>query len=195
MSRNVVLFGPPGCGKGTQAVRLKEALGVPHVSTGDMFREHKANQTELGKQADAIMARGDLVPDSLTNDMVRDRLAREDVQPGVLLDGYPRNVDQAKELDGILATHDRRVTDVVVISVPQEELIRRILERGKTSGRADDQDEAKVRNRQSVYRDQSEPCVAYYQGQDGVTVHAIDGVGSIDAITERILTALGVQAG
>ena len=192
MSRNVVLFGPPGCGKGTQAARLREALSVPHVSTGDMFREHTANQTELGKQAQAIMARGDLVPDSLTNDMVRDRLARPDVEGGVLLDGYPRNVDQATVLDGILGAHGRRVTDVVVIDVPEEQLIQRILERGKTSGRADDQDESKVRNRQDVYREQSEPCVAYYEGQDGVAVHHIDGVGPIDTITARILSALGL---
>jgi adenylate kinase len=192
MSRNVVLFGPPGCGKGTQAARLKDALGVPHISTGDMFREHTANQTELGKQAQEIMARGDLVPDSLTNDMVRDRMGRDDVAPGVLLDGYPRNVDQAKELDGILKEHGRSVKDVVVIDVPEEELVQRILERGKTSGRADDQDESKVRNRQSVYHDQSAPCIAYYDGCDGVTVHRIDGVGSIDEITGRILASLGV---
>jgi len=192
MSRNVVLFGPPGCGKGTQAARLKDALGVPHISTGDLFREHKANKTDLGQQAEAIMAKGELVPDSLTNDMVRDRLGRDDVAAGVLLDGYPRNVPQAKELAGILETHGRVVNDVVVIDVPEDELVQRILKRGETSGRADDRDEPTVRNRQATYRSQSEPCIAFYEGVEGVRVHRVDGVGSIDEITTRVLTSLGV---
>lgn len=193
---NVVLFGPPGCGKGTQAVRLKEALRVPHVSTGDMFRDHKARQTELGLRAQEIMDKGGLVPDSLTNDMVAERLSRPDVAGGVILDGYPRNVPQAEQLDRILGAHGRQVDVVLVIDVPGAELVRRILQRGKDSGRADDRDEGTATRRISTYRDQSEPCVAFYreqQREDGhPRVHQIDGVGTIDEVTERLLKALKV---
>lgn len=194
MSRtwNVVLFGPPGCGKGTQAARIKDRLGVPHISTGDMFRDHKSRQTPLGKQVDEIMARGDLVPDSITNDMVRERLARPDVATGVLLDGYPRNVGQAEELDRILAEHGRKVDEVLVIEVPREELIMRILDRGKASGRADDRDEGTATKRILTYKDQSEPCVRYYREQGRARVHMIDGVGTIEEVTERLVRALGV---
>ncbi len=192
MSRFVVLFGPPGCGKGTQAARLKEALGVPHVSTGDMFRDHKARKTELGLRVEKILAAGALVPDDVTNDMVRERLAQPDTAGGALLDGYPRNVGQAEVLDGILKDLGRKVDDVVVIDVPEEELVRRLLERGKASGRADDQDPAVIKRRVvDVYRGQSEPCVGYYE-RTGKRVHRIDGVGPIDEITQRILAALKV---
>ncbi len=191
MSNNVVLFGPPGCGKGTQAARLQEALGVPHISTGDMFRDHKKRETDLGKQVQAILASGDLVPDSVTNDMVRERLGRDDVAKGALLDGYPRNVDQAKELDSILEANGRSVSSIVLIELQEAELIKRILKRGKRSGRADDQDESIIKNRLGVYTDQSAPCVAYYEGES-VTVHRIDGVGGMDEITARILGALGL---
>lgn len=192
MSRFVVLFGPPGCGKGTQAARLKEALGVPHISTGDMFRDHKARKTELGLRVEKILAAGALVPDDVTNDMVRERLAQPDTAGGALLDGYPRNVGQAEVLDGILKDLERKVDDVVVIDVPEEELVRRLLERGKASGRADDQDPAVIKRRVvDVYRGQSEPCVGYYE-RTGKRVHRIDGVGPIDEITQRILGALKV---
>ncbi len=190
MTQNVVLFGPPGCGKGTQAARLKEALGIPHVSTGDMFRDHKKRQTELGKKVQEIMDAGKLVPDEVTNAMVEERLSRDDVKQGVLLDGYPRNVDQAQKLDAILSSHGREVDAVIAIDVPEDELKERILERGKQSGRADDQDPATIQGRLDVYRQQSEPCVAYYEETRRQAVHHIDGVGSIDAITERILKAL-----
>ncbi len=190
MSQTIVLFGPPGCGKGTQAARMKDSLGVPHISTGDMFRDHKARDTDLGKQVAAILASGDLVPDSVTNDMVRERLGRDDVAMGALLDGYPRNVDQAKELESILQANDRKISSVVVIAVEDEELVKRILKRGEASRRADDTNEATIRNRLSVYKEQSEPCVAYFEGA-GTTIHRINGVGTIDEITARILGALG----
>jgi adenylate kinase len=189
MSRVVVLFGPPGCGKGTQSARLKDALGVPHISTGDMFRDHKARKTPLGLKVDAILARGDLVPDEVTNDMVKERVALPDAKKGALLDGYPRNIPQAEVLDGILKAHKQKVDDVVVIVVPEDELMRRLLERGKGSGRADDQDPKTIKNRLTTYGDQSEPCIGYYE-RTGKRVHKIDGVGAVDAITERILKAL-----
>lgn len=191
MSKTVVLFGPPGCGKGTQAARLKDALGVLHISTGDMFRDHKKRATDLGKQVQEIMDQGHLVPDEITNAMVRERLGRDDVAEGALLDGYPRNVDQAKELEDILRTHGRALAAVVVIEVPEEELIQRILKRGETSGRADDQSREKIQVRLDAYKDQSEPCIAYYEGA-GTTTHKVDGVGSIDEITQRILGAMGL---
>lgn len=190
MTQTVVLFGPPGCGKGTQAARLHESLGIPHVSTGDMFRDHGERDTPLGQQAKAIMARGELVPDSLTNAMVEERLGRDDARAGVLLDGYPRNVEQAKELDRLLAARGLEVNAVVVIEVPDAELKERLLERGKRSNRPDDQDPATIAARLDVYRAQSEPCIEYYMETRPSAVHRIDGVGPIEAVTERILKAL-----
>lgn len=192
MSRFVVLFGPPGVGKGTQAALLKDALKVPHISTGDMFRDHKKRQTDLGKRVEAILAAGDLVPDSVTNDMVRDRVGQADAQAGALLDGYPRNVAQAKVLDGILGDRKAKVDDVVVIQVSKDELIDRLLKRGKDSGRADDQDPDVIDNRLNVYGEQSEPCIDYYE-KTGKRVHRIDGVGTVAEVTDRILKALGVE--
>jgi len=187
---NVVLFGPPGCGKGTQAERLKEALGVPHVSTGDMFRDHKARQTEIGQQVAELLAAGKLVPDSVTNAMVEERLGRDDAAEGVLLDGYPRNVAQAETLDSLLAAHGRKVDVVLAIHVEEDETVSRILKRGETSGRADDSNEATIRGRFATYVEQTAPCLGYYR-ETGKTVKEIDGIGSIDAITQRLLEALG----
>lgn len=190
MSQIIILFGPPGCGKGTQAARLTEALGVPHVSTGDMFRDHLSRNTELGQQVRQIMESGNLVPDALTDDMVRDRLARPDVEPGVLLDGYPRNVAQARELTKILADLGREVSAVVSIEVESEVAVQRILERGKESGRSDDQNEDTVRDRQRIYDDLTAPCIPHYEAA-GTTVHHVDGIGTMDEVTARILSALG----
>jgi adenylate kinase len=190
MSRFVVLFGPPGCGKGTQAARLKDALQVPHISTGDMFRDHKARRTPLGLQVEAILAAGQLVGDDVTNSMVEERLERNDVAEGAVLDGYPRSVAQAEVLDRILAAHMRSVGDVVVIDVPHDELVRRLLERGKASGRADDQDPDTINRRLGVYGEQSEPCIGFYE-RTGRRVHHVAGVGSVDDVTARILAVVG----
>lgn len=192
MSRFVVLFGPPGVGKGTQAALLKDALKIPHISTGDMFRDHKTRQTDLGKRVAAILAAGDLVPDTVTNDMVRERVAQPDAKAGALLDGYPRNVAQAKVLDGILTDRKAKVDDVIVIEVPDDDLMARLLKRGKDSGRPDDQNPDVIRNRMNVYGDQSQPCIDYYE-TTGKRVHHIDGVGTIAEVTARILKALGVE--
>jgi adenylate kinase len=192
MSRFVVLFGPPGVGKGTQAALLKDALKIPHISTGDMFRDHKTRKTDLGKRVEAILASGALVPDEVTNDMVRDRFAQPDAKAGALLDGYPRNVPQAKVLDGILTDRKTKIDDVVVIDVNEAELIKRLLNRGKDSGRADDQNPEVIKKRLEVYREQSEPCIKFYEST-GKRVHRIDGIGTIDDITKRILKALGVK--
>lgn len=190
MSRFVVLFGPPGCGKGTQAARLKDALQVPHISTGDMFRDHKARQTPLGLQVEAILAAGQLVGDDVTNAMVQERLDRDDVAAGAVLDGYPRSLAQAEVLDRILAANMRAIGDVVVIDVPHDELVRRLIERGKGSGRADDQDPDTINRRLGVYGEQSEPCIGFYE-RTGRRVHRIDGVGSVDDVTRRILAVVG----
>jgi adenylate kinase len=190
MSQVIILFGPPGCGKGTQAARLTEALSVPHISTGDMFRDHLSRNTELGQQVRKIMDAGNLVPDAITDAMVRERLALPDVEPGVLLDGYPRNVAQAQELTEILKDLGRKVSAVVAIEVDSEVTVQRILERGKKSGRKDDQDEATVRNRQSIYDDKTAPCIPHYESV-GTTVHHIDGIGTVDEVTARIMSALG----
>ena len=187
---NVVLFGPPGCGKGTQAARLKDALGVPHVSTGDMFRDHVSRKTELGKQVEALLAAGKLVPDDVTNSMVEERLGRPDAAEGVLLDGYPRNVAQAETLDRLLGARGRAVDVVLAIHVEEDETVRRILKRGQDSGRADDLDEGTIRDRFATYLEQTEPCLAFYR-ESGKTVHEIDGIGTIDEITQRLREALG----
>jgi adenylate kinase len=192
MSQIIVLFGPPGCGKGTQAMRLKEALGVPHVSTGEMFRDHKKGQTPLGKQVKEILDAGNLVPDSITDAMVKERLAQPDVVPGVLLDGYPRNVSQAMELTSNLAALERSVAAVVSIEVPTEETVQRILKRGQESHRKDDENEGIVRNRLDVYQEVTAPCIPYYESA-GTTVHRVDGMGTVDEVTGRILAALGIS--
>ena len=188
----VALFGPPGCGKGTQAARLKDALSVPHVSTGDMFRDHKARQTELGVKVQQLLDAGQLVPDAITDAMVRERLGREDVATGVLLDGYPRNVSQADELLTILSDLGKELSAFVAIDVPGDVVRARLAKRADEQGRGDDKDPETVNKRLVVYEEHTAPCVPHLEGK-GVTVHHIDGVGSVDEITSRILSALGIS--
>jgi adenylate kinase len=183
----LILMGPPGAGKGTQAAVVAERLGVPSVSTGDIFRANVSEGTALGQQAQRYMDAGDYVPDEVTNAMVRDRLAQPDAAPGFLLDGYPRTVAQVETLDGMLAEAGQSLDAVVVLVVDDEELIQRLLRRAATEGRTDDTEDV-VRHRQQVYREQTAPLIQVY-AERGLLVE-IDGIGAVDEISERILTAL-----
>jgi adenylate kinase len=184
---NLILTGPPGSGKGTQAKRLVEKLGIPQISTGDILREAVASGSEIGKRAKAIMDRGDLVPDEVVIEIVRQRLTRPDCKPGFVLDGFPRTVPQAAALDGILRDSGREPARVIALMVADDELRRRLL--GRQEGRADD-NEVAVAKRLAVYKRDTEPVLAHY----AAAVKRIDGIGSMDEITARIERALGARA-
>ena len=182
--KNVVLFGPPGAGKGTQAVKLRDLLGVPHISTGDMFRYHIKNNTDLGKTAKEYSNAGKLVPDSVTIAMVKDRLSQPDVKSGFLLDGFPRSVPQAEALDKILSELKIELNFVINIKVADDEVRGRLKKRATIEGRADDADPKVIQNRIDTYKNQSEPCLTYYRPKK--IVRDIDGIGSIDEVFGRI---------
>jgi adenylate kinase len=177
----IVLVGPPGAGKGTQAARLSERLGAPHISTGDLFRDNMKNETDLGKEAQRYVDAGDLVPDEVTVKMVKDRLAQSDAQEGFLLDGFPRNAAQAQELESVLGELGQRLDAVLVFEVDDEELVQRLT----TRGRSDDTEET-IRHRQEVYRSETEPLIEHYSD---IAVR-VDAVGSVDEITDRAMDAL-----
>lgn len=181
---NIVLFGPPGAGKGTQSQKLIEEFGLTHISTGDLFRKHLGEGTALGKKARTFMDEGRLVPDQLVIDMVDDRLQEKKNLKGIIFDGFPRTIPQAKALDALLNQKETPITGMVALSVPDDQLIERIVERGKTSGRVDDQDKAKIATRLQVYKTETLPVADYYETQGRYEL--IDGVGSIDSIFERI---------
>ena len=190
MTRRLLLIGPPGAGKGTQAQRLSEALGVPAISTGDIFREHLRNETELGLQAKAYMDAGDNVPDSLTNDLVRDRLSQPDAAEGFLLDGYPRTTDQVRALDEFLAAHDTSMDAVVELVAEPDIVVERLKKRALDQGRADD-DETVVRHRLEVYARQTAPLIDVYD-QRGLLAK-VDGIGEIAEVTARIEQELAAR--
>lgn len=186
MSR-LLLIGPPGAGKGTQAVRLAEVYAIPAISTGDIFRSNVKNETELGNQAKAFMDAGDNVPDSLTNELIRSRLAEQDAEGGFLLDGYPRTADQVRELDEYLASHGTQLDVVVELVADPDVVIERLRKRATEQGRSDD-DESVVRHRLEVYREQTAPLIDIYDGR-GVLVK-VDAIGEVAEVTTRIVDAL-----
>jgi adenylate kinase len=183
----LLIMGPPGAGKGTQAVVLASALGVPHISTGDIFRANVTAGTPLGEEAQRYMDAGEYVPDSITNAMVRDRISHDDCQPGFLLDGYPRTLEQVNELDMMLQADGNRLDRVVELTVDTEEVVDRLLKRAQEQGRADDTADV-IRRRLEVYFDQTAPLVAVYR-ERGILLQ-VDGAGDVAEVSERILSAL-----
>jgi adenylate kinase len=185
-----LLIGPPGAGKGTQAARLAESYGIPAISTGDIFRYNVKNETELGKLAKSFMDRGEYVPDSVTNDLVRDRLNMDDAAAGFLLDGYPRTADQVNELDSILDEHGKSLDAVILLTADTDEVVRRLLNRAIEQGRADDTEEV-IRRRLEVYEAETAPLTSVYAGRGLVIM--VDGLGAIDEVTDRIVEALNAR--
>jgi adenylate kinase len=187
-SRNLLLLGPPGAGKGTQATRLAKRQGVPHVSTGDLLRAAIAAGSPLGREAKAFMDRGELVPDSVVIGVARERLARSDAKAGFVLDGFPRTLAQAEALDVELSRLGTKLDRCLALVADEAELVARLLARAGVEGRSDD-NETTIRNRMRVYQEQTEPLIAHYR-RAGVLCE-IDGVGTIEAVAERIQKAVG----
>ncbi|PYY37660.1 adenylate kinase [Curtobacterium sp. MCJR17_055] len=187
MSARLIIVGPPGAGKGTQAGRIASALGIPAISTGDIFRKNVADGTPLGQRAKALMDAGEYVPDDLTNALVRDRLAEPDAEQGFLLDGYPRTTAQVEYLDALLAEQGAAIDLVVQLVADQDALVARLLKRAGEQGRADDTEET-IRRRQQVYQEQTAPIVAVYQERG--LVADVDGLGTVDEVGDRIAEAL-----
>lgn len=183
----LLLIGPPGAGKGTQAAKLSEALHIPAISTGDIFRHNVKNETALGLKAKAYMDAGDNVPDSLTNDLITDRLEQDDCSKGFLLDGYPRTTDQVRHLDVFLAEHGTALDVVVQLIADADVVVERLRKRALDQGRSDD-DESVVRHRLGVYGEQTAPLIDVYGGR-GLVV-GIDGLGEISEVTGRIMEKL-----
>ncbi|MGX6403199.1 MULTISPECIES: adenylate kinase [Dermabacter] len=187
-ARRLLIVGPPGAGKGTQAERIVEKLGVPAISTGDIFRANVSNETELGVLAKSYMDKGEYVPDSVTNEMVESRLAEDDAANGFLLDGYPRTVAQVEALDGILEKLGVALDAVILLDVDSEAIVQRLLQRGKEQGRSDDNEET-IRRRIDVYGEQTTPLIDIYDKRG--LVKRVGGMKDIDAVTADILAALG----
>ena len=187
-ARRLLIVGPPGAGKGTQAERIVEKLGVPAISTGDIFRANVSNETELGVLAKSYMDKGEYVPDSVTNEMVESRLAEDDAANGFLLDGYPRTVAQVEALDGILEKLGVALDAVILLDVESEAIVQRLLQRGKEQGRSDDNEET-IRRRIDVYGEQTTPLIDIYDKRG--LVKRVGGMKDIDAVTADILAALG----
>lgn len=181
---NIVLFGPPGAGKGTQSEHLIKNYNLLHISTGDLFRKHLGEGTELGVKAKGYMDEGRLVPDQLVIDMVDAKLNEGHDKEGTIFDGFPRTIPQAKALDTLLEKKGIPIVATVMLQVPDEELVVRLLERGKTSGRTDDQDKGKIETRLQVYKGETLPVANYYKEQNKLA--SVNGVGTIEDIFERI---------
>ena len=186
----LLLIGPPGGGKGTQASKLSEVFGIPAISTGDIFRANVKNETPLGLEAKSYMDRGAYVPDDLTNKLVRDRLQNPDCVNGFLLDGYPRTADQVNELDNILTETDSSLDAVIQLTADTDEVVRRLAKRAVEQGRSDDTEDV-IRNRMAIYEDQTAPLISLYAAR-GLLI-MVDGLGEIDAVTSRIVEALNAK--
>lgn len=182
---HIVLFGKPGAGKGTQAEFLKQKFNLVHLSTGDIFRYNIKNDTELGRLAKTYMDKGDLVPDEVTINMLQSEVDKNPDANGFLFDGFPRTIAQAEALDAFLASKNQKITATIALEADDEILVQRLLERGKTSGRPDDQDEEKIRNRYQEYNEKTAPLMAFYQQQN--KFYAVNGIGSIEEVTQRLV--------
>jgi adenylate kinase len=186
----LLLIGPPGAGKGTQASKLSEVFGIPAISTGDIFRENVKNETALGLEAKSYMDSGAYVPDSLTNKLVRDRLKNPDCAEGFLLDGYPRTADQVSELDDILKETNGSLDAVIQLTADTDEVVRRLAKRAIDQGRSDDTEDV-IRNRMAVYEEQTAPLITMYAARGSLIM--VDGLGEIDDVTSRIVEALNAK--
>lgn len=185
--KRLLIMGPPGAGKGTQAVALAERIGGAHISTGDIFRTNVSQKTELGKIAQRFMDNGEYVPDEVTNAMVKDRLTHDDAREAFLLDGYPRTLDQVHTLDQMLDEMGTSLDGVVALTVDDEELIQRLLKRAEISGRSDDTEDV-IRHRQQIYREETEPLIALYRERG--MLREVDGMGTPEDVGARIADAL-----
>jgi adenylate kinase len=181
---NIVLFGKPGAGKGTQAEFLKQKYNLTHLSTGDIFRFNIKNDTDLGKLAKTFMDKGDLVPDEVTIQMLQSEVDKNPESDGFLFDGFPRTIAQAEALDAFLTSRNQKITATVALEADDNILVQRLLERGKTSGRPDDQDEEKIRNRYQEYNEKTAPLMVYYDTQG--KFHAVNGIGTIAEVNQRL---------
>jgi adenylate kinase len=186
----LLLIGPPGAGKGTQASKLSEVFGIPAISTGDIFRENVKNETPLGLEAKSFMDSGAYVPDSLTNKLVRDRLKNPDCANGFLLDGYPRTSDQVNELDDILNETNGSLDAVIQLTADTDEVVRRLAKRAIEQGRSDDTEDV-IRNRMAVYEEQTAPLITMYAARGFLIM--VDGLGEIEEVTSRIVEALNAK--
>ncbi len=185
---NIILFGPPGSGKGTQASSLVEKYNLLHISTGDLFRYEMGNNTPLGTLAKSYMSKGELVPDEVTIRMLKNKVDANPDVSGYIFDGFPRNITQSEALDKILAEKGHPVNVLLQLEVGDDEIVKRILNRGKSSGRSDDNDETIIRNRIAVYNQETAPVFHYYEKTEKSI--RIDGIGSLDVIFDRLCTAI-----
>ncbi len=188
----LLIMGPPGAGKGTQASQIAEQYSIPAISTGDIFRANIKNKTELGQRVEAILGAGGYVPDEMTNEIVRDRLTWDDAAGGWLLDGYPRTSGQVDFLDGVLEADGKAVDAVISLTVDEDAVVQRLLKRAQTDGRSDDTEEV-IRERQAIYRKETAPLLHTY-GERGIVIE-VDGMGAVDEVTSRLVTAIDGMRG